>query len=158
MFAKRRKKRPYLLLELLIAFALLTACLLPLTQNPLTMVGKEREMLQELELAREADLLFADVKQRLYTNKIPYEKLIPWDDKKLTPLKLELGKNYTKEFKREIRLRSQVEKIKKDKMGEEIRLINVHIVFISRSKKDKQKTVKFGYKVFIQCTPPNAVA
>lgn len=156
MFANKRKKRPYLLLELLIAFALLTTCLLPLTQNPLTMVGQERKMLEELELARIADLMFADVKYRLYTNKISYEELTKWEEKQEPPLKLEIGKNYTKEFKREIRLRSK--KINKGKAGEEIRIVNVHIVFVDRKKKENQHTTKFKYKVFVQCAPPNAVA
>lgn len=154
MFAKRRKKRPYLLLELLIAFALLTACLLPLTQNPLTMVGKEREMLQELELTREADLLFADVKQRLYTNKISYENLTR-SEETLKLFKLELGKNYTKEFNREIRFRASA-KPKKGKAGEDIRLVKVHIVFVSKKKQKKKNTQKFIYNVFVQCIPPNA--
>lgn len=157
MITRKRKKRSYLLLELLIAFTLLITCLLPLTQNPLKMVANEREMLEKLELAREADLLFADVKRRLYTNQISYDKFTKWEDK-LEPFKLELGKNYTKTFKREIRLRSQVKEVKKNKAGEEIRLLNVHIAFISRNKKKNQNTLVFKYKVFVQCAPPNAAA
>lgn len=69
------KKRTFLLLEVLIAFILVTICIIPLVKQPLKLYKDEMVHLEQLELERLADWTFLEVKELLLKNEIPWEKI-----------------------------------------------------------------------------------
>lgn len=69
------RKKPFLLLEVLVAFVLLTICLVPLVKQPLLLYKKERACLEEMEWERLADWTFTEVKELLLKNEIDWEKI-----------------------------------------------------------------------------------
>ncbi len=69
------KKRSFLLLEILIAFFLVTLCIVPLVRQPLSLYRSELERLEAMEKERLADWTFTEVKEMLLKNEIPWEKI-----------------------------------------------------------------------------------
>lgn len=69
------KKRPFLLIEVLIAFLLVTICSVPLVKQPLKLYKDEMEYLEKMERERLADWSFTEIKEILIRNDIPWEKL-----------------------------------------------------------------------------------
>lgn len=81
----RIKIRPVALLEVLISFALIVLCVLPLISPHLYILKSERQFIHLVELDHSVNLLFANRLERLYQNKIPWEDIksgreIPIDD------------------------------------------------------------------------------
>lgn len=72
---KRRNKRYFQLLEVMIAMFLVALCALPLIHPHLHMYQEQRKTLQELQMDHIAGLLYADVALDLYENKIPWEQI-----------------------------------------------------------------------------------
>ena len=69
------KKRPFLLLEILLAFLLVVLCLVPLISQPLKLYKKDLVFLEELERERLADWTFTEIKEKLLKNEIPWKKI-----------------------------------------------------------------------------------
>ncbi len=69
------RKRSFILLEILIACSLLALCAAPLMSRPVFLYRSQMKALQNLELERLADLSFAEVKEMLLKNQIPWKKL-----------------------------------------------------------------------------------
>jgi len=71
----RVKKRPFILLEIMIAIALVALFTLPLTLNPTRLLIQEVKMLERMEAERIADLSFLEVKEKLLRQQIPWSEL-----------------------------------------------------------------------------------
>ncbi len=69
------KKRKVLLLEVLIAFALVVMCAFPMLYPHVFMVKSEKRFVREVELDRLVDILYADILEQLYKNEIGWETL-----------------------------------------------------------------------------------
>lgn len=69
------KKRTFLLLEVLIAFVLVTLCLIPLVRQPLKLYKDEMKYLEKMECERLADWTYTEVKEILLKNGIPWKKI-----------------------------------------------------------------------------------
>lgn len=69
------KKRPFLLLEVLIALLLVILCAVPLVNQPLKLYKKEIKNLETMEMERLADWTFTEVKEILLKNEIPWKKI-----------------------------------------------------------------------------------
>lgn len=67
---KRLHKHPFLLLEALIAFALVALCVIPLIYPHVGMLKAERRFVRTVELDHVVNLLYADILEKLYLNKI----------------------------------------------------------------------------------------
>lgn len=108
------KKRTFLLLEILIAFLLVTACAIPLVHQPLKLYKKEMNYLVKMEQERLADWTFTEIKEILLKNEIPWEK-IPAKGVKtgpfpLPPVTLEIPGCKPKVIKRHFTLTGKGEK------------------------------------------------
>lgn len=68
-------KRPFLLLELLIALALVALCAIPLIAKPVLAYLSELQNLEEEERIRLADWTFSEIKEQMYKNTIPWTDL-----------------------------------------------------------------------------------
>lgn len=69
------KKRNFLLLEILIAFSIVTLCIVPLVRHPFQMIKYELVQLEQMEKERLADWAFSEVKEMLLKNEIPWKKI-----------------------------------------------------------------------------------
>jgi len=72
---KRHDKRPILLLEVLIALALVALAAIPLLAPQVEMIRSERRFLNEIEADRIANLVFADLVEMMYQNSLTWESI-----------------------------------------------------------------------------------
>ena len=63
-------RRPYLLLEVIIALSLAALCAIPLLAPHYALVKREAALLEQVQLERVAEESLAEIKQRLYAHKI----------------------------------------------------------------------------------------
>lgn len=70
-----KKKKTFLLLEILIAILIISICLVPLIQTPMQSYRAEIRILEEMEGERLADWTFSEIKEKLFKNEISWEKL-----------------------------------------------------------------------------------
>lgn len=89
---RRLTRRPVLLLEVIIAFALVALCVLPLIYPHVFILRSEREFISEVELDHRVNLLYADVMEKLYRHEIPLQDIL---DGKETPVDLSAGGKIT---------------------------------------------------------------
>ncbi|MBS0622639.1 MAG: type II secretion system protein [Verrucomicrobia bacterium] len=68
-------KRPYLLLEVLVSFALVALCATPLLHSQFSAKQKEEKRLLEIERAYMADEAFDQIRMKFYTHEISWEDL-----------------------------------------------------------------------------------
>lgn len=69
------KRRPILLLEVLIAFAIIVLCIFPLIYPHAAMAKAQREFIKKIELDHVVTLLFAQIYQDLLMNKIEWNEI-----------------------------------------------------------------------------------
>ncbi len=72
---KKRKKHPYLLLELLIAIALLSLFLAPMLRAPFSYLKRQKEEIISLYLQFEGEKLFIGIEEDLRTGLISWAKI-----------------------------------------------------------------------------------
>ncbi len=70
-----RLRKPFVLFEVMLAFALIGICFLPLFINPSSYLKKELQFLEKLEFQRISENRFADILQLIYEKKIPWKKI-----------------------------------------------------------------------------------
>ncbi len=70
-----KRKKPFVLLELMIALILFALCIVPLIEIPLRALKNEYLMVTRLNLHRLSDLAFAEIKTQLYAQEIPWKDL-----------------------------------------------------------------------------------
>ena len=125
------KKRPFVLLEILLACTLLTLCAAPLMTRPIELYRTAMNALREVEKQRLADLSFAEVKVDLLNNRIPWKKLPTKKSKakvfSLPPAQLQIPYCEPESIQRKVVLRCTGEK--SGLKGEIIRMIEIEILF-----------------------------
>lgn len=72
---KRTKRRHVALLEVLIAFALVALCALPLIYPHVFILRSEKKFISTVELDHVVNLLYADLLQKLYQNEISWQDI-----------------------------------------------------------------------------------
>jgi len=70
---KNSSKRPFMLLEVMVAFTLVLLCVVPLLRTHLMMFHEERRLVKEMEAQQLAGVIFSEVIPLLYENQIPWE-------------------------------------------------------------------------------------
>jgi hypothetical protein len=126
LFTPQRQKRPFILLEVLIALALISLFAIPLVRAPLETIHEETKSLCNLELERNASLAFAEVKELFYTQSIPWDSL---SEKK--PLVHPLGTQTigTRTFEKTAHIHVSKEKVIRG--GQTMRKLGVTLTFAS---------------------------
>lgn len=95
----RAKKRPMLLLEVIIALALVALCIIPLVVPYVAVIRQQQLATQTMELDHLVNLLYVDLLEKLYENQIPWETIEEGSQKMVDPqmlsrLKEETGKSF----------------------------------------------------------------
>lgn len=70
------KQRPYLILELMIALAVVALSIAPLTRLPAAHLRAQIRTLEKMELAREGEFVFAKLKANLYKADPPWGNIL----------------------------------------------------------------------------------
>ena len=135
LFSPQKRKRPFILLEVLIALALISLFAIPLVRAPLETIHEETKTLCKLELERNANIAFADVKELFYTQALPWDSFL--GEK---PLIRPLGTQTigTRTFEKTARIRVSKEKVIRG--GQTMRKLGVTLTFASPGLKQD-----FGY-------------
>lgn len=81
-------RRPVMLLEVLIAFALIVLCALPLIYPHVFILRSERKFVSIVELDHQVNLLFSATLEKLYKNEIPWSVIEGGKVQPLEPIEL----------------------------------------------------------------------
>lgn len=170
----QRRKRPFLLLEVLIAFFIVALCAIPLMAPQIFMVRSELSQAREVELDRAVNILFADLLEKFYEQGVNWETVGTKDlPKPALPLNTEVfdrlgyGPNYLQRlgFEGDYTVRVKLSKVKKDLSkteGPNGELL-YHMLEIKYSFKPlrwisldlaKDDTLTYVYDLFAQRQPP----
>jgi hypothetical protein len=151
------KKKPFLLLEILIALALVLLAAAPLIVQPIHLYKAELKLLEQTEGERLADWTFSEIKESLLKNEIPWEaipsKRTTSSPFSLAPVTLQIPGIHPKSIERSFTLFCKAEK--KGLQGETYRLLYVNLSFsphLCPRKKD-QKAPDYKYKISVQRIP-----
>ena len=150
------KKKPFLLLEILIAILLVSLCLIPLIQSPIQSYRAEMRLLEEMEGERLAALSFSCVKEKLFNAEIPWEKLPSLTEKTasipLPPITIEIPGAKPKKIERSFVLRCNKRGEKEGPNGELYRIIHVDIEFRPKltQKKTKKENGDYSYRLVVR--------
>lgn len=91
-------KRPIMLLETMIAFALVVLCVLPLIAPHVGMLKVQRQFIRKIELDHAVNLFYASVLEQLFLNTIDWNELtqssFPLSDQELQRLRYEGSYNF----------------------------------------------------------------
>lgn len=148
----RAMKRPFLLLEVLIALFIVSLCLAPLIQRPIQAYLQEKALLIDIEVERLADWTFAEVKEKCIKNEIPWSK-IPYPGTSspplpLPPIALNLPGKDPIFLERWVSFRCGKQGEKTSQKGECFRLLRVDITFSSPHLKKGKRS--FFHRLLIR--------
>ena len=143
------RRRPIVLLEVLLALALVILLVLPWVGTPAKLYRLEMEQLERLERQRTADWIVSEIKEALYNKEIPWENL-PKEKSPTTLPKKEVtirvgGRSRTLECT--CKLRCVGERITKQSTLH--RLIEIQLTFSPKLKKDS----KYSYLTIVRKLP-----
>lgn len=146
------QKRPMILLDVMIALALVILCAVPLLLKPIRIYRSELKVLEAGEGQRLADLTFAEVKESLLQNKIGWDKLPSFNKTSevfyLKPFVLEIPERSPKQIERFFTLYCKGEK--KGLGGETYRMIYVSIGFRPKLSMKKNGDGNYVYRVALK--------
>lgn len=89
--AKTKKKRTMLLLEVLIALALVVLCVLPLIGPHVDLLRQQKQFVSTMELDRAVNLLYVNLLERMHKNQLPINLLFDKQPKPIDPLLTDLS-------------------------------------------------------------------
>ena len=134
------KKRPFILLEILLALTLVILCAIPLIVKPIRTYRFEMQALEEVEGERLADWTFSEIKEQMHKNKILWEKIPAYNETtgpfSLDPGSIQVPGREAKKIERSFTLFGKGEK--QGVAGQTYRMVYVKIEFhpiLSKKKK-----------------------
>jgi hypothetical protein len=155
------RKRTLLLLEVLIAFALVVLCALPLIYPHVFILRSEREFVDTIELDHAANLLYANRLQKLYLNEIGWDEI---EEERKVPITdtMMQESGITREFPFKGEYQFFIIKRKPPKPEDRLYLVRLILSFASTKKtkksdnelsSDQQKKLTYAYDIFIERRP-----
>lgn len=160
----KKRKKTFLLLELLIAFSLLSLFALPIALIPVKQNKKDIHALESIEATNLNDLAWTIVKEALYENRIEWKTLSTAKEKK--PLKLNYKEHLEKTTQTQLPEKTtfnatlHFEKgLKSTPNGAKVGLLHCEIELFTAGKwsKKPQPHPKAVYKVCLQALPSGEV-
>lgn len=137
MKPKIRKTHTFVLLEIMIAFALVSATILPFFSHPFQHIQKELSTLFEMELERHAQNTLLTLHTLLYKNEIPQEMLFG-DTQQHTPFEIrmisvELSPNHRRNYEEKVFIEWEKQKTSSDQVA--FALIHFKVQYCKPKKK-----------------------
>lgn len=155
-------KRPLVLLEVLIAFALVVLCVLPLIYPQVFILKSEREFIDTIELDYAVNLLYGNRLQKLYLNEIDWDEI---EEERRIPITDAMMKEsgITREFPFKGEYQFFIIKRKPPKPEDHLYLVRLIFSFTSPKKtkkvdkdghvSDQSKKLTYAYDIFIERRP-----
>lgn len=158
----RCTKRYLVLLEVIIAFALVALCVLPMIYPLVYILKSEREFIETIELDHIVNLLYGDTLQKLYLNQIGWSDIEEHKRFEITSLLQDIG--YKGSFPFEGSYEFIIEKRKPPPPEDRIYLVKLIYTFTPKKtgkkppadtdlEMQKPKTYIYEYKIFIERRP-----
>lgn len=147
-----KNKRHFLLLEVLIAFALIVLCILPLIYPHVMMLQAQRKFVKKVELDHVVNLLYANIYEQLQKNEIPWDKvenkvLFHIDSKQLTEMNHNSSLPYAGEYHFE---NDGYKSSKDDSLTASLWKLKFTFTPVgTKNPKDESKQLEYEYKIFI---------
>ena len=156
-----KKKKPFLLLEILVSILLVSLCLIPLVQSPVQSYRAQMRLLEEMEGERLAEQSFSEVKEKLLNHEIAWEKLPALSEKSirrsLPSIHIEIPGAARKKIERSFVLRCNKKGEKEGVNGEIYRMMYVDIDFKPRlTQKKKKENGDYSYRLVVRRIPENS--
>lgn len=141
-------RRPMILLEILIALAMIALCALPLITPHVAMIKEQKHFINTMKLDHYVHLIYVDILEQLHTNKIGWNVItektpIPLDESLIA----RLGETNFPKLKGYFRFHEIKHKINKS-TGWSAYLLKLNIVF-EPDEKLGNKTQEFPYTVYL---------
>lgn len=150
-------KRPFALLEVMIALTLVALCAIPLILKPIRVYRSEMRLLEEGEGERLADWTFSEIEEQLFKNSIPWEKLpalrATTHPFVMSPAAIHVPGRKPKQIERAFTLYGKGEK--EGLNGETYRMLYVTIYFRPELSRRKKKDNAYVYRVIVRRMPKN---
>lgn len=94
-----RKTRPFLLLEVIIAFTLVIMCIIPLIAPHVFIAGQQRKFIRQIELDHFINLFYAEMLEKLYRGQVDWNTITggaknPIEDPRLDAIFDQAGGKY----------------------------------------------------------------
>ncbi len=133
------KKRPFVLLEVLIALLLVMVCIVPLLRAPILQYRTEIGLIERLEKERVADWTFTEIQEQLLKNEIAWKDL-PEKKKatrrwELPPAEIQIPGCSPQWVSRFVSLKCELEK--EGLHGEQYKRLLLRVYFSPKGKGDK---------------------
>jgi hypothetical protein len=160
-FAKgsKVKKRHMMLLEILIAMALMILCALPLIAPHVAIIKDQRAFITTVELDHAVNLMYVEILERLHKGEIRWKEI---EDGKVFPVEDDVWKRLGMEkglpFEGNFRFKWNISKADKEKTWD-VNLINLTFEFVPKtysSTSDDTKTprvFRYSYDIFVARVP-----
>jgi hypothetical protein len=149
-----KKKRPYLLLELMITLFIVSSACLPLVRAPMASLYSQLSVLQQIELERLAEVDFANIKADLFKNEISWAQVLNADSHLLYSQKkvnLDLTEKSDPSFEEKIYIYAKGHK--RDKELKDYISVHIKILFEPIPYKKPlsgEKPLSFKHILFVQ--------
>lgn len=143
----KSKRQPAILLEVLIAFALIALCFLPLIYPHVVILRSEKKFISTVELDHYVNLLYADHLQKLYQNDIPWQYI---ENGAVIPIELPKDLPFSGHYQF-----IQEKKKKSKDLNQIVYIFNLYFVFVPKpgyfmEKKSENLTYKYKYRLCVE--------
>jgi len=149
-FLKYRRRRSYLLLELMISFMIVSLVALPLLRNPLHALKMQLFSLERMEIERLADLSFANMQAEIACQEVPW-KAFSQEQKgecySIDTIPLLLPGIAERKYERKTFFWTLAQK--EGENNQEHRLVRIQFVFSAKEMGKREKPLYFNYNVFL---------
>lgn len=123
------KKKPFLIIEILIAFFLVSLCAIPLVTGPFKLHKLQTIQLEKMEKERLADWTFSEIKEMFLKKEVPWENIPKKGEQSssipLSDATIQIPNLQTRKVKRQFFLTGRGEKKAKDQI---VRSIGVYVI------------------------------
>jgi hypothetical protein len=146
---KAISKRPVLLLEVVIALALVALCVIPLLAPQAIILSRQQRFMNEIDLDHLVNLLYADIILQLYKNEISWNTLMNNIQYEVDSIILNrVGFNKNIPFKGIYQFKEKKHKPKKES-SYSIHLFDLDFKFSREDPKTDVKALTYHYDIFL---------
>lgn len=151
------RRRHFLLLEVLISFALIALCVLPLISSHVSIYKLQRQFVDKIELDHVVNLIFGEIYGGLYRNEIPLATIIGPNEVNIEPEMLQRA-GWDKPFPYKGNYKFDIVKYKpkKEEAFYKTYLFNLTLSFTPQNQ--VSNPITYEYKIFIEYNRENEMS
>jgi len=144
------RKRPFLLLEVMIAIVLIALSVIPLIYPHVFILTEQKKFVHRIELDHVVNLIFADIVEQMYRNELSWNQVFEGTKEAITAehlRRVQYEKSFP--FKGEYWFEETDHKPLEDSLRK-LYLLNLNLIFVPETTKEKDpKPLTYQYKLFV---------